>query len=354
MRWPVWFLETGRFRYRWFAGSAKFPVVLHRFVSGIPAIISLGEHGCVIPSQLDPRLTRLLTEPGVTDVLISGTTGCWVSRGAALEVRSNPFGEAGDLERVAVELVTAGGRRLDAAQPFADVVVGDLRIHAFLKSASSSQTQLSLRFLGERQRALSELAHQGMFSRAVLDGLQQLMAARENFLICGPTGSGKTTLLRALMLECAEQRIITIEDLPELRLDGASVPLLARHSNVEGAGEIGLEQLLIESLRMRPDRIVVGELRSRELLVLLQALNTGHSGSGATLHANSLSSVPARLHAIGLMSGVTPEQLNPLLLGSIKWVIQLGFAKGSGQRRIVGIGQFSAHDGQLDVIELAA
>ena len=156
------------------------------------------------------------------------------------------------------------------------------------------------------------------------------------------------------MLECAEQRIITIEDLPELRLDGASVPLLARHSNVEGAGEIGLEQLLIESLRMRPDRIVVGELRSRELLVLLQALNTGHSGSGATLHANSLASVPARLHAIGLMSGVTPEQLNPLLLGSIKWVIQLGFAKGSGQRQIVGIGQFSAHDGQLDVIELAA
>ena len=307
----------------------------------------------MIPPQLDPRLTRLLSEPGVSDVLLSGTSGCWVSRGAKLEARPTPFAEVGDLERLAVELVSAGGRRLDAAQPFADVVVGDVRIHAFLKSASSANTQVSIRYLGERPRPLTELAEQGMFSRAVLDGLQQMMASRDNFLICGPTGAGKTTLLRALMLECGEQRVITIEDLPELRLGGASVPLLARQANIEGQGAIGLDRLLVESLRMRPDRIVVGELRSTELLVLLQALNTGHSGSGATLHANSLASVPARLHAIGILAGVTPQQLDPLLLSSIKWVIQVGFAQSSGKRQILAIGQFCLSGGQLAVSELA-
>ena len=303
----------------------------------------------MIPTNIDPRLGQLLAEPGVTDVLVSGTGGCWVSRGASIEARPSPFGESGDLDRVAVELISGGGRRLDAANPFADVVVGDVRIHAVLKSACSTETQLSVRFLGERQRALAEMSAAGMFGDALLAGLRQLVAERQNFLICGPTGAGKTTLLRALMLECANQRIVTIEDLPELRLGGASVELLARQANVEGRGEIGLSRLLVEALRMRPDRIVVGELRSAELLVLMQALNTGHSGSGATLHANSLADVPARLHSIALLAGVSTEQLDSMIVSCINWVIQVGFEARTGERKVVGVGRLQLVDGRLQV-----
>ena len=303
----------------------------------------------MIPNNIDPRLGQLLAEPGVTDVLLSGAAGCWVSRGATIEPRPNPFSEPADLDRVAVELISSGGRRLDAANPFADIVVGDVRIHAVLKSACSSVTQLSVRFLGERPRALSELSAAGMFGDPMLVGLQQLVAERQNFLICGPTGAGKTTLLRALLLECANQRIVTIEDLPELRLGGASVELLARQANVEGRGEVGLSRLLVEALRMRPDRIVVGELRSAELLVLLQALNTGHAGSGATLHANSLEDVPARLHSIALLAGVSNEQLDSMIVSCINWVIQVGFDSRTGARRVIGVGRLVRVDGRLQV-----
>ena len=307
----------------------------------------------MISTQLDQRLVTLFAETGVTDVLLNGAGDCWVSRGLTIEPRANPFSSPGELDRLAIELISLGGRQLDAANPFADVVVGEWRVHAVLKSACSASTQLSLRYLGERRRALTELCEIGMFDAGLLSSFRALVESRENFLVCGPTGAGKTTLLRALMGECRDQRIISIEDLPELKLADGCVELLARRPNIEGRGEIALDRLLIEALRMRPDRLVVGELRSSELLVLLQAMNTGHSGSGATLHANSLSDVPARLHAIGLSSGIASNQLDALVLSSLKWVIQLGFAGQGGARKVVGIGRFSLFDGVLKVDEVA-
>ncbi|MEY4741831.1 MAG: hypothetical protein RL672_581 [Actinomycetota bacterium] len=292
---------------------------------------------------------RLFAERGVTDVLLDGGGGCWVVRGGAVEARENPFAAgdaAAEIDRLAIDLIAAGGRQLDPVSPFADVVLGAFRVHAALRSACSRQTQISVRFLGQRTVALDELKEFGTFDQSTLDGMRIMLGNRDNFLISGATGSGKTTLLRALMSECIGQRIITIEDLPELRLEGA-VELVARRANIEGRGEVGLERLLIESLRMRPDRIVVGELRSTELLVLLQALNTGHSGSGATLHANDVDSVPDRLRAIGMAAGLVPEQIDRMVATSIRWLIHVEVR--SGRRQIVAIGRLSLVDGKLVV-----
>lgn len=305
----------------------------------------------MLPDLLDARLTGLLAEPGVTDVLLAGTSGCWVSRGRAIEARPNPFNEAADVDRLAIELIAAGGRQLDPANPFADVVLGDVRVHAALRSACSAHTQLSLRYLGARSTALADLVALGAMSREVEAGLRAILANRENFLISGATGSGKTTLLRAMLTELASERIVTIEDLPELRLGGGAVELLARHANLEGRGEVTLQRLLVEALRMRPDRLVVGELRGNELLVLLQAMNTGHTGSGATLHANSVDSVPARLRSIGLAGGLAVEVLDALVAASVQWIIHVG--NSTGKRAIEAIGRFALVDGQLAVSRVA-
>lgn len=297
------------------------------------------------PAELDSRLLKLFAEPGVTDVLLAGDGSCAVVRSGGIESRPCSF-EPDEIDGLAIDLIASGGRQLDPANPFADVVLGRYRVHAVLRSACSRVTQLSIRFLGERSVALDELGALGMFDGGTLTGLREMLGRHDNFLISGATGSGKTTLLRALMSECAGERIITIEDLPELRLAGA-VELVARRPNIEGRGEVGLERLLVEALRMRPDRIVVGELRSTELLVLLQALNTGHSGSGATIHANDLESVPERLRAIGLAAGISSEQVDRMVAVSIRWLIHVDVR--AGRRQVVSIGRVSLEGGSLAV-----
>lgn len=306
----------------------------------------------MIPSSFPPELTRLFAEPGVTDVLLSGGGLCQVVRGGILEPREAFFADSEEVDRLALTLIAAGGRQLDIAHPFADVILGGFRVHAALKNDSSRVTQLSIRFLGSRVTSLGQLEDAGMFDRDVGAGLRALVADRQNVLISGATGSGKTTLLRAFLDQAAGERIITIEDIPELRLGGQCVELLARRANAEGFGEISLEQLLHESLRMRPDRIVVGELRSRELPVLLQAMNSGHRGSGATIHANSIQDVPNRLRAIGLVSGLGFRELDALAASAFDWVIHLAVV--SGVRRIAGIGRFELCDGILCVREVVS
>lgn len=324
-------------------GGAVFHTFASESLASLPNRNPLG----MLPDLFDARLTGLLAETGVTDVLLAGGSGCWVSRGRGIEPRPNPFNEATDLERLAIDLIAAGGRQLDTANPFADVVLGDVRVHAVLRSACSAQTQLSLRYLGARSTALADLVALGAMSHDVEVGLREILAKHENFLISGATGSGKTTLLRAMLTEVSSERIITIEDLAELRLGGGAVELVARHANLEGRGEVTLQRLLVEALRMRPDRLVVGELRGGELLVLLQAMNTGHSGSGATLHANAIESVPARLRALGLAAGLGVEVLESLVAASVQWVIHVG--NSGGRRAIEAIGRFELVDGRLTI-----
>lgn len=252
----------------------------------------------------------LLGTSGLTDLVYNGhehgfalVKGSW-QRLPALESEEKLVAEVR-------ELCARGGRHIDLANPFADVSVAGYRVHAVLAAGVTSKTLLSIR------------THSATTS-PVNRELQEIVVARSNFLVTGATGSGKTTLLRS-MLGGLQERIITIEDVGELNLASPMcVSMVSRQANVEGRGEIGLEELFRQALRMRPDRIILGEVRGREFGLMLQALNTGHAGSAATLHANSLESVAARVIGLGMLSGMSREATSLLAASAIDYVIHLG------------------------------
>ena len=277
----------------------------------------------MIPSELGPKLAGLLSQPGVTDVLINGCAEVWLQRGNDQLVRINsPFESEQELAQLAQNIISAGGRHLDQANPFADAAIGGIRFHASLASNCTPQTHISIRSHVERQFGLRQLCDFGMFDAHQLSLLQSIVAAKQNYLIAGPTGSGKTTLLRAMLAECATERVIALEDVAELQLSsGHFVAMQTRQPNVEGKGEITLDRLVREALRMRPDRIAVGEIRSVELVTMLQALNTGHSGAGATIHANSLQHVVARLNLIAHQAGLGRAEFAEAAVGALDWVL---------------------------------
>jgi pilus assembly protein CpaF len=200
---------------------------------------------------------------------------------------------------------------------------GLLRFHCVLGGECSENTQISIRRHSAIAFSLDDLVQRDFVSQAQATKLKQILLSQENFVIVGGTGSGKTTLLRALMNECSVERVITIEDLAELELFGNAVALRTRAANHEGVGAITTSALLREALRMRPDRIVIGEVRGEELLVLIQALNTGHSGAGFTLHANSAEETLPRMLAILAATGLQPKLAKVLMSAALHWVIEV-------------------------------
>jgi pilus assembly protein CpaF len=250
-----------------------------------------------------------------------------------------------ELSAIARELIELGGRRLDLANPFADVCLpGGLRVHAALKSGCSSQTLLSIRLHQTKSITLSELFNSLSASPLQQKTIREIVDSGESFLISGPTGSGKTTLLRA-MLSGSTGRVIAVEDVTELAGNNI-VCLQSRSINVEGQGKITLEQLVREALRMRPDRIVVGEVRGLELMAMLQALNTGHRGA-TTIHANNLFQVPERLSTIKADLAISDMAFFKMIAAAFDWVIALE-AK-AGTRSVSGIGKFAIEAGELIV-----
>jgi pilus assembly protein CpaF len=183
--------------------------------------------------------------------------------------------------------------------------------------------------------------------------LRSAVEQRSNLLVTGSTGSGKTTVLAALLdLVAPDERVITIEDVAELRLTHPHwVALEARQANSEGVGALSLDRLLREALRMRPDRIVLGECRGAELLTLLTALNTGHDGGAGTLHASSLADVPARLEALGALAGLPAEALARQVCAALHYVVHLE-RTAAGQHRVAAIGRFRLRGGVLDIAEV--
>ena len=281
-----------------------------------------------------PKLAGLLAMSGVTDLLVNGWGQVWVQRGGnALEPVASPFESEAELGRLAQELIAKGGRHLDQANPFADVSIGSqagggLRVHAALASGCNANTHLSIRVHMNRLFGLEQLSDFGMFDESQLVLLRQIILQRENFLISGATGSGKTTLLRAMLAECVGERIIALEDVAEIGLqDSHFISLQTRQANNEGKGEIALDRLVREALRMRPDRLVVGEVRGAELIVMLQALNTGHRGAGATIHANSLEDVMPRVNAIGRSVGIDPHEMTEQMHSAFSWLIHVHHRK---------------------------
>lgn len=288
---------------------------------------------------LEP-LREYLDAPGVTDVFVNGAHGLYVDCGEG-PIRDERW--TADEERVralAVSLIGAGGRHIDDASPCVDVRVGDgMRVHAVLPPLAPAGTTISVRVPRLDRPDLDELSRRGMFTVDQGTRLRGLVQRRQNILVTGAAGAGKTTLLAAL-LGCvpAGERIVTIEDVAELRIDhDHHVALEARQPNLEGVGEVGLSRLVREALRMRPDRLVVGECRGAEVRELLSALNTGHDGGAGTVHANGLDDVAARLEALGALAGMGDLALARQVASAIDAVVHV---ERSGTRRIVaGIGR---------------
>ena len=282
-----------------------------------------------------PKLASLLALPGLTDLLVNGWGQVWAQRAgsgnrvgsgnrAGLEQLQSPFESEAELGQLAQRLIGLGGRHLDQSNPFADVSIGGLRVHAALASGCNPETLLSIRVHMNRLFGLDQLAQFGMFDEAQLALLKQIIQQRKSFLISGSTGSGKTTLLRAMLSECVGERVIALEDVAELGLQGANfLSLQTRQSNIEGRGEITLSRLVREALRMRPDRIAVGEVRGAELITMLQALNTGHQGAGTTIHANSVADVMPRVHAIGRAEGYDHISIAEQMHSAFSWLIHV-------------------------------
>ncbi len=254
-------------------------------------------------------LQPLLDLPGVTDVLVNGIEGVFVDAGAGLEPRPEVgLRDEAAVRRLAQRLAASAGRRLDDASPFVDGRLPDgTRLHAVLAPVARTGTAISLRVPPRRSLPLSELERRGSVCAPMGEALRALVAERRSFLVTGGTGSGKTTVLAALLqLVPPTERIVVVEDSDELRPGHPHVlGLVARPPNVEGTGGIEMRDLVRQALRMRPDRLVVGEVRGAEVVDLLAALNTGHEGGCGTVHANTPSDVPARLEALGIAAGLS-------------------------------------------------
>jgi pilus assembly protein CpaF len=284
-------------------------------------------------------LEPLLREPGVTDVLVNGPQQVWIDRGAGLERADVRFPDDDAVRRLAVRLAAAAGRRLDDAAPWVDVGLPDgTRLHAVLPPVSGSGTCLSLRVLRRCSRTLDDLAALGTLPGESRNLLRGLVRRRLAFLVTGGTGSGKTTLLSALLGEAdPADRIVLCEDAAELTpVHPHVVRLLTRPPNVEGAGSVGLRDLVRQALRMRPDRLVVGEVRGAEVVDLLAALNTGHDGGCGTLHANRPGEVPARLEALGVAAGLGRAAVHSQAAAALTVVVHL--RRTPGGRRVDELG----------------
>jgi pilus assembly protein CpaF len=276
-------------------------------------------------TALGPKLGALLSIQGVTDLLINGHDQVFVDRaGRGMEQVASPFDSEAELGQLAQQIIALGGRHLDQANPFADVSIASLRIHAALASGCNPNTHVSIRVHLNRLFGLEHLADFGMLQNQQMQTLRQIILNRQNFLISGSTGSGKTTLLRAMLSECIGERILALEDVAELALQSPNyISLQTRQANIEGKGEISLERLVREALRMRPDRLVVGEVRGAELIAMLQALNTGHRGAAATIHANSFADVMTRVKSIGKSAGVDAELIVEQMGSAFTWGIHV-------------------------------
>ncbi|MDK8663890.1 TadA family conjugal transfer-associated ATPase [Corynebacterium coyleae] len=289
-------------------------------------------------------LEALLADDTVTDICVNGPNCVYVDSGAGLERSAVRFESEAAVRRLASRLAASCGRRLDDAQPFCDghITRDDgtlLRFHAVLAPTAQAGTCISLRVLHTASATLDDLVARGALGGEVAEVLRGVVAKRKAFVVVGGTGSGKTTLLSALLAEVdPAERIVAIEDTLELTPDHPHVVnLTTRGANSEGAGEITIADLVRQSLRMRPDRVVVGEIRGAEVVDLLAALNTGHDGGAGTLHANSIAEVPARFEALAALGGLDRAGLHAQLAAAIDVVIVVK-RHPDGTRRLSQIG----------------
>ncbi|MEZ0448180.1 TadA family conjugal transfer-associated ATPase [Cellulomonas sp. ICMP 17802] len=288
------------------------------------------------------RLQAFLDDPEVTDVLVNGPRDVWVERAGRLALTGVDLGGADDVRSLAVRLAAAGGQRLDDASPAVDARLPDgTRLHAVLPPVADAGALISLRAVRSRAFTLDQLVASGTLTPGLVPVLRALVATRANLLVSGATGSGKTTLLAALLsLVPHDERIVVVEEAGELSPRHPHVVrLLARHANVDGAGRVDLADLVRHALRMRPDRIVLGECRGAEVREVLAALNTGHDGGCATVHANAAADVPARLEALASLAGMSRDSVAAQASSAFDAVLHLRrTAADRGRRYLAEVG----------------
>jgi len=301
-------------------------------------------------------LEPLFSDPTVSDILVNGPDEVWVDRFGRLERTGVRFDDEGHLRRLLARMVSAHGRHLDEASPMVDVRLGDgSRLHALLPPLSAKGPTVSIRRSRAVPLRLDELFANGTLSPEMGSILAAAVRSGLNIVVSGGAASGKTTLLNVVSRFIPpHERVVTIEETAELKLDHPHViPLEARLPNVEGRGEVTVRSLVRTTLRMRPDRLIVGEVRGPEVFDMLQAMNSGHEGSLTTVHSNSASDALRRLENLVLLGGfeLTSRAIRELLAATIHVVVQLTrFADGT--RRVTSIGEVQWKGEELDTLEI--
>ena len=299
-------------------------------------------------------LERLLGDPMISEIMGNGPRDIWIERAGRLSPTTLTFADSSHLRRIITKMVGQIGRRIDESSPLVDARLPDgSRVNAIIPPLSLSGPLLTIRKFAQNRFALAELIEIGTVSQDAASFLEGCIEAQLNILISGGTGSGKTTFLNALSEGVPDSdRIVTIEDAAELQLHQRHVLRLeSRPKNIEGEGEITIRDLVRNALRMRPDRIIVGEVRGAEALDMLQAMNTGHEGSLSTVHANSPRDALNRLETMVLMAGyeLPLRAIRSHVSSALDLVIQLDWLD-DGSRRVVEISEVQRMEG--DVITL--
>ena len=283
-----------------------------------------------------------MDDPNITDILVNGHKEIWIDQGQGLEKTKFTFLNEESVRALAQRLALSTGRRLDQSQPYVDTqLTKTIRLHAVLGPISSPGTVISLRIHKSQILTLSELVLNQTINNSQKEFITKIIQDQKSFVICGGTGSGKTTFLNSTLSECEKsQRILIIEDSRELNPQHPHViSLEGRPANIEGMGLITMKDLIKQSLRMRADRLIIGEVRGSEVIDWLAALNTGHSGSAGTIHANSIHEVIIRFESLGLMAGLSKEAIHSQLRTALNYVIHIE-RNNKGKRQVTGIGEF--------------
>jgi pilus assembly protein CpaF len=299
-------------------------------------------------------LERLLADDTITEIMVNGPYEVWIERQGKIFRTDVRFSDESHLRRIIVKMVAQAGRRVDESTPMVDARLADgSRVNAVLPPLSLSGPLLTIRKFAKRRLGAAELSRLGTLTGETVDFLDRCVRARLNVLISGGTGTGKTTLLNVLSGSIPEEdRVVTIEETAELQLHQRHVLRLeSRTRNAEGEGEISIRQLVRNSLRMRPDRIIVGEVRGAEALDMLQAMNTGHDGSLCTLHANTPRDALARAETMVLMAGydLPVRAIRQQVCSALDLIVHIARLR-DGSRRVVAISEVMRME--ADVITL--
>ncbi|KIL53661.1 type II secretion system protein E [Jeotgalibacillus alimentarius] len=332
---------------------ASIDRLVNQFMLEEKVVIPRGDREVLMSRLIDESvgfgpLEQLLKDPTITEILVNGPKEVFIERNGQLQESNVTFKDDDHVRHIVDRVIAPLGRRIDESSPMVDARLPDgSRVNAVIPPVSLNGTLISIRKFRQEPIEMDDLLEFGSLDEPMAAFIQAVVEAKMNVLISGGTGSGKTTLLNAAAKAVPPgERVITIEDSAELRLNRASVVgLEARPPNVEGSGEVSIRQLVKNALRMRPDRIIVGEVRGPEAFDMLQAMNTGHEGSLTTVHANTPSDAINRVEGMVVMAGMDlpTHIIREYIVGALDMIVQAE-RLGDGKRKIVNISEVYVND----------